>query len=117
MGVGEVLGVVLTAVLIALAGIGTYAAYEFVRTLRSVRALADVTATRLPGLIEDADVAAQAVSLELMRLDDVLEHVQQVSDTVEETTTAARDAVHVRIVKVAEYAERARRFVAALRER
>ncbi|HEY3317258.1 MAG TPA: hypothetical protein VGK50_02375 [Coriobacteriia bacterium] len=117
VGVEQALRVLLTAGLIALTGFGIYAVYVLVGTLRSVGMLADGVAERLPALIEDTDVAVQAVSLELMRLDDILMNVQQVSDTVEETTNAAREAVHVPLVKVAEYAERARRFIAAMRER
>jgi hypothetical protein len=114
--VSEVLRIVLTLVLIVLAGFGIYGIVVLVATLRSWRRLADDVDTRLPVLLEDADVAVQAVSLELMRLDDIMLGVQTVSDTAAETTRAAQEAVHVPMAKVAEYAERARRFIAAMRE-
>lgn len=117
MGFEQVLRIVLTLVLIALAGFGTYALWVLVGTLRSWRILADDVDARLPRLIEDADLTVQAANLELMRLDDILADVSRVSDTVEETTRAAQEAVHVPMVKIAEYAERARRFVSAMRER
>jgi hypothetical protein len=117
LGVGDVLRIILTLVLIALSGFGIYALTVLVGTLRSWRRLADDVDGRLPVLLEDADVAVQAASLELMRLDDILLSVQTVSDTAAETTRAASEAVHVPMAKVGEYAERARRFIAAMRER
>lgn len=117
VGVGEVLSIVLTLVLIGLAGFGIYAVYVLVGTLRSVRTLADGVSAKLPGLLEDTDIAVQALSIELMRIDDVLDNVQRVTGDVEETAHAAREAVYVPVAKAAEYAERARRFIATLRER
>lgn len=117
MGVEQVLRVVLTLVLIVLGGAGIYAIVVLVDTLRSAKKLIVDVDGRLPTLLEDADVTVQAASLELMRLDDILLDVQRVSDSAADTTRAAQEAVQAPIVKAAEYAERARRFIAAWRER
>jgi uncharacterized protein YoxC len=117
VGARDVVGVVLDVVLIALAGAAVYAVVVLVATLRSARKLLDDVDARLPNLIDDADITVQAMSLELMRLDDILGNVQEVSDTVGSATRAAEEAVQVPIQKAQEYAERARRFLARLRER
>jgi hypothetical protein len=117
VGVEQVLRVVLLAVLIALAGSGMYAIFVLVGALRSARGLTDDLRGRLTPLVEDATVTVQAMNLELMRLDDILDNVQRMSDTVEDAARSAEEAVHVPMQKVAEYAERARRFIAAMREK
>jgi uncharacterized protein YoxC len=117
VGAKTALEVVLDIVLIALAGAGIYAIVVLVGTLRSARKVLDDVGTRLPSLIDNADITAQAMSLELMRLDDILMNVQGVSDTVGSATKAAEEAVQVPIQKAGEYAERVRRFLARWRER
>lgn len=116
MGAGAVLDIVLSVVLIALAGVGIYGVFALVSTLRSARALLDDLDARIPSLIEDANTTVQALNLELMRIDDIVGRLQEVTDTVGETTHAAREAVHVPLAKVAEYVERVRRMFASMRE-
>ncbi len=108
--------IVLALVLIVLAGLAGFAVYELVQTLRSLRRLTFTLDTKLSPLLDDADVTVQALNLELMRLDDILDNVQHISDRMEDTTKAAQEAVHAPAKKVAEYAEMVRRFVAAMRE-
>lgn len=112
-----VLDIVLTLVLIAFGGFGIYASIELVRTSRSMRAFTEELSRTVPPLVQDATVSVQAVNLELMRLDDILDSVQHVSDTVADTTRAAEQAAKVPAAKFAEYAEKVRRFIVAMRER
>lgn len=116
MGPAQILDMVLTVVLIVLAGVGVYGVFALVATLRSARTLLDDLDGSVPPLVRDAGLTVQSVNLELMRVDDILTQLQEVSDTVGETTHAAREAVHIPLAKLAEYGERVRRLVVSMRE-
>jgi hypothetical protein len=116
VGPAQILDMVLTVVLIALAGVGIYGVFALVATLRSARTLFDDLDGSVPELVRDASLTVQTVNLELMRVDDILNQLQEVSDSVGETTHAAREAMHIPLAKLAEYGERLRRTVASMRE-
>lgn len=113
----EALWIVVALAFVVLVGVLTYGVVELVRTMRSARTVLGDLHERLPVLLEDADVSANALTLELMRVDGIMDDVEQVSDTVGSATRAAEEAVQVPLQKAAEYAERVRRALKSARGR
>jgi hypothetical protein len=95
VGTQQVLDMVLTVVLIALAGAGVYAVVELIRTLRSAIVLLDDLDTRL----------VESINAELVRVDAVVTRI----DAVSERVSSAEEAMSVPFARVADLASRVKR--------
>jgi hypothetical protein len=105
VGTQQVLDMVLTVVLIALAGAGVYAVVELIRTLRSAIVLLDDLDTRLVPLLDEAGRAVEAINAELVRVDAVVTRI----DAVSERVSSAEEAMSVPFARVADLASRVKR--------
>lgn len=115
MGLFAVLLTVVAFAFVVLAGFAVFGILEFVKTMRATReVLADVH-EQLPVVLEDADVSLNALTLELMRVDGILDDIEHVSDTAAQATRAAEEAVQVPLQKAAAYAERVRKALSSAR--
>lgn len=99
---------------LALTGLAVWVSLELVRTLRSVRSLAERTDDRLPPLLDKASVTVDAVNAEVLRLDGIVTRMEEVSDSVSHATHAATEAVNVPIVAVSEIKTRLGRVISGL---
>jgi uncharacterized protein YoxC len=91
--VSEGLTVALIVAGLIVCGFAVFALVEAVKTLRSVRALSDDMARRLPPLIEKVDVTVDAVNAELLRVDAIITDVEEISSKVEHTVSTVQGAV------------------------
>ena len=115
MGLTVVLEVVAVIALVVVTGAAIYGLVELVRTMRSTRVVLDDLHTRLPVVLESADLSLNALTLELMRVDGILDDVERVSDSAAHATRAAEEAVQIPLQKAAEYAERLRKTLSSAR--
>lgn len=90
----SVLLIVLIVAAIAVCAVAVFALVELVPTLRSARRFFDDVESRLVPLLEKADVTVDALNAELMRVDNIVTSLEEVSDTVSTATTAVREAAH-----------------------
>lgn len=105
----EVLTGILTVVAAVLCGIGCWAAYEAVGTLRSVRRFADDVRNTLVPVLQKADVTLDAVNEELGRIDAIVTQVEEVSDRVSSTAGVVSHVVNAPMEAVGEIGSRLRR--------
>jgi uncharacterized protein YoxC len=92
--VSEGLTIALIVAGLVVCGFAVFALFEAVKTLRSVRALSDDMARRLPPLIEKADVTVDAMNAELLRVDAIIGDVEEISSRLGHTVTTVQDAVN-----------------------
>ena len=89
----------LTATLIVVAiialGVVIYALIEAVGTMRAVRRLTEDLEARMPDLIEKADVAIDAFNAEMLRLDGIIDQVEDVTTRVSRTATLVHEVANV----------------------
>jgi uncharacterized protein YoxC len=102
MSVTETLDLVLVIVAIVLAGLGIWAVFVLMRTLRDAQSAIDDVRARLVPLLDKADVTVDALNAELLRLDGIVTQVEEVSGVV----TAAGEFMRSPVHKVAEGAVR-----------
>jgi len=74
-------------------GVLVFALFETVKTLRSVREVSDELAERLPGLMEKTDVLIDAANAELLRVDAIIDDLEDISSKVGHTVTVVQGAV------------------------
>lgn len=91
MDLVSVLLVLLIVAAIIACAFAIWAARELARAARSVRTLSDDTRVRLMPLLEKTDVAIDALSAELLRIDLILSTFENAADRVSQTTTALHD--------------------------
>ncbi len=77
---------VLLVVASALCGVAIWALTEAVKTARSPGSLADDLDTRLVPLLDKADVTVDAMNAELLRIDQIVTRVEEVTDRVSSTS-------------------------------
>ena len=70
----------------ALCGVAIWALTESVKTARSARQLADDLDARLVPLLDKADVTVDAMNAELLRIDQIVTRVEEVTDRVSDTS-------------------------------
>lgn len=109
-----ILDIVLTVVLVALAGAAIWAVVVLVRTLRSVDRLATDLDTRLIPLLDSAAVTIEAVNAELLRIDAIVDRFEEVSETVSSTTRAAHEAIQMPVEKLVAARGRISRLVSVV---
>jgi uncharacterized protein YoxC len=92
-----------------LCGVAIWALTESVKTARSARQLADHLDSQLMPLIEKADVAVDAMNVELLRIDQIVTRVEEVTDRVSDTSRAVQEVANAPAEMVNELADRVRR--------
>jgi uncharacterized protein YoxC len=103
----------LLAVLLVLAsvlcGVAIWALTESVKTARSAKQLADDLDSQLMPLIEKADVAVDAMNVELLRIDQIVTRVEEVTDRVSDTSRVVQEVANAPAEIVNDLADRVRR--------
>lgn len=94
MDVSEGLTIALIVAGLVVCGFAVFALIEAVKTLRSVRALSDDMARRIPPLIDKADITVDAMNAELLRVDGIITDVEEISSKLEHTVTTVQGAVN-----------------------
>ncbi|MBS3957747.1 MAG: hypothetical protein KGZ40_09525 [Clostridiales bacterium] len=91
----QTLVVVLLVVAIAALCVLIYALVEAIATVRAARRVARDIEERLPGLAEKAEVALDAFSAELLRLDAIIGQVEEVTARVNGAATLIYELANV----------------------
>jgi len=106
--VSEGLLIALIVAALIVCGFVVFALVELVRTLRSVRTLADELTGSVPPLIAKADVTVDALNVELLRVDTIIGEVEVLSSKVGHTVNVVQDAVNLPATAVGTAGERIR---------
>ncbi|MFU8891508.1 MAG: hypothetical protein ACNA76_07630 [Anaerosomatales bacterium] len=106
MSEGLLIALIVAALIVC--GFVVFALVELVRTLRSVRTLADELTRSVPPLIEKADVTVDALNVELLRVDTIIGEVEVLSSKVGHTVNVVQDAVNLPATAVGTAGERIR---------
>lgn len=114
MGPVDVLRIVLYVALIALCATAVWALVVLVGTARSTRRLVERLDDKLPPLIDRANETLDSVNAEMVRVDDIVSQLEQVSDRVSSTTRAASEIVGAPAAAVAGLGNGLRRFFSVL---
>jgi hypothetical protein len=93
----------------ALCGVAIWALTEAVKTARSARQLADDMDTRLVPLLDKADVTVDAMNAELLRIDQIVTRVEEVTDRVNSTSRTVQEVANAPGEIVNDLADRVRR--------
>jgi hypothetical protein len=93
----------------ALCGVAIWALTEAVKTARSARLLADDLDTRLVPLLDKADVTVDAMNAELLRIDQIVTRVEEVTDRVNSTSRTVQEVANAPGEIVNDLADRVRR--------
>jgi len=99
----SVLLLVLVVAAIGTLGVLVWALFRAVDTMGSVKRLADDTDRELMPLVAKADATLDAVNAELVRVEGIVDQVQDVAETVSETKRAAQDVADRTVVRVARF--------------
>ncbi len=89
----SVLVTILIVAGICVCAVVIWALTEAVKSLRSVRVLADDIDTRLVPLLDKADITVDAINAELLRIDEIVSRVEDVSEKVSATSNVVQGAV------------------------
>ncbi|MGB4592404.1 MAG: hypothetical protein WBI63_01335 [Coriobacteriia bacterium] len=111
MDTGSVLGVVLSILAIVLLSLGIYGLIVLVKTLRQTQATMAELRDRLVPLLDKAEVTADALNAELLRIDGIVTDVESVSGAV----TSATDMIRAPVGVLAGIGSRIARAVARAR--
>lgn len=114
MDARTVLQMVLYVVLIALCGTAIWALVVVVGTARSTRVLVEDLEAKLPPLIDRANETLDSLNAEMVRVDDIVAQLEEVSDRVTSTTRAASEIVNAPAAAVAGIGDGLRRFFSVL---
>ncbi len=109
MSVTTSLLAVLLVLASALCGVGIWALIESVKTARSARQLADDLDTRLVPLLDKADVTVDAMNAELLRIDQIVTQVEEVTVRVNDTSRVVQEVANAPGEIVNDLADRVRR--------
>jgi len=107
----SVLDTVLVVVAIVVCGIGFWALVELIKMSRSARVLFDDLDQHVVPLLEKVDVTVDAINAELMRIDDIVSRVEDVSDKVSATSSVVHGAVNAPLEAVNLVGGRLRRWM------
>ncbi len=109
-----VLRVLLYVVLIGLSGTGIWAVVEIANAARSARVLTDDLDARVPPLLDKAGRTLDNVNTEIVKVDDIVTQIEEVSDRVGATTRTAQEIVGAPVAAVMGLGDRVRRVVSVL---
>lgn len=115
MDVRSVLDTVLVVAAICVCGIGVWALVEVIKTSRSARVLFDDLDQRAIPLLEKADITIDAVNAELLRIDEIVSRVGDVSERVAATSSVVQGAVNAPLEAVNLVGGRLRRWMRVTR--
>jgi len=100
---------VLLVVASVLCGVGIWALIESVKTARALRRLAEDLDIRLVPLLDKADITVDAMNAELLRLDQIVTRVEEVTDRVSDTSRVVQEVANAPAEIVTDLADRVRR--------
>lgn len=106
--VNVLLGILLV-VAIATCGVAIWALLEGVKTARSMRVLSDDLDARAIPLLEKADVAVDALNVELLRIDQIVTRAEEITERVQSTSRTVQDVANAPAEIVTDIADRVRR--------
>lgn len=109
MSVTTALLAVLLVCASALCGVAIWALSESVKTARSARQLADDLDARLVPLLDKADVTVDAMNAELLRIDQIVTRVEEVTDRVSDTSRVVQQVANAPAEMVNDISDRVRR--------
>jgi uncharacterized coiled-coil DUF342 family protein len=92
-----------------LCAVAIWALTESVKTARSARQLADDLDERLVPLLEKADVAVDAMNVELLRIDQIVTRVEEVTERVSDTSRVVAQVANAPAEMVNDLSDRVRR--------
>lgn len=98
----QVSGIVVQVLLLVLVGVGIAVAIAALHAAREVRDLVAQTRDRLIPLLDKADITVDAVNAEVLRVDDIVTQIGEVSGTVSSTTRVATEFMRSPVNKAAE---------------
>jgi uncharacterized protein YoxC len=93
----------------ALCGVAIWALTETVKTAQSARRLADDLDSRLVPLLDKADVTVDAMNVELLRIDQIVTRVEEVTDRVSDTSRVVQQVANAPAEMVNDISDRVRR--------
>ena len=93
----------------ALCGVAIWALIESVKTARSLRELSVDLDARLVPLLDKADVTVDAMNAELLRIDQIVTSVEEVTERVSDTSRAVQEVANAPAEIVNDLADRVRR--------
>jgi uncharacterized membrane protein (DUF2068 family) len=106
VGIVEVMIVVALLAAIAVCATAIWALREAVGTMRSLKAFTEDTRSRLDPLLEKAEVAVDAVTVELLRIDAIIGRFEEAGDRVSTASGAISGIVNAPTELVNEVASR-----------
>lgn len=109
MDTAAVLQIVLLVLASAACGFVIWATLELVKTLRSTRVLVERVDMNLIPLLEKADVTIDAVNVELLRIDEIVTRVEQVTDRLSSTSRTVQEVANAPAEIVNDIADKVRR--------
>lgn len=109
MDTATVLLIVLLVAATAVCGFVIWAALELVGTARSMRKLTDDLDASLVPLLEKADVTIDTINIELLRIDEIVTRVEEVTDRVSSTSRTVQDVANAPAEIVSDIADRLRK--------
>lgn len=108
MDAAAVLLIVLLVVAIAACGFVIWAAFGLVKAAQSTRLLAEHMDALMVPLLGKADVTIDVINVELLRIDEIVTRVEEVTDRVSSTSRTVQDVAHAPAEIVGELADRVR---------
>jgi len=109
MDTATVLLMVLLGAAIALCAVAVWGVTEVVKTARSARILIDDLDTHVIPFIEKADVTLDAINIELLRIDEIVTRVEEVTDRVSSTSRTVQGVANAPVEMVSDIAQRVRK--------
>ena len=114
MDARAVLQIVLYVALVALSGTAIWALVVIAGAAKSTRHLAETLDAKLPPLIDHANGTLESVDAEMVRVDDIVAQLEDVSDRVSSTTRVASEIVNAPVAAVAGLGDGLRKFFTVL---
>jgi TolA-binding protein len=105
---GILLGVLLVLASVACA-VGIWALLEGAKTARSTRTLAEDLDARVVPLLDKADITIDALNAELLRVDNIVSRIEEVTERVESTSRTVQGVANAPGEIVTDIADRVRR--------
>ena len=117
MDATTVLLIVLLVVATGTCGFVIWAVFELVKTLGSTRVLAEHLDASLIPLLSKADVTVDALNAELLRIDEIVTSIEEVTHRVSSTSRTVQEVANAPAEIVGGLAQRVRRLLMARRQR
>lgn len=109
MAANSILLGVLLVLASVLCAVGIWALVEAARASRSVRTLAEDIDVRAVPLLDKADVTIDALNAELLRVDTIVSHIEEITERMDSTSRTVQDVANAPAEIVTDIADRVRR--------